>query len=77
MRLYKCDKCGEQIGEDEVIKCGVAYERTPEEIKELLKIALKGTPYELMRFKSVVFKILDHCKKCNNLTKEFFAETKK
>lgn len=74
MRLYKCDKCGEHVGEDKIISGCVMYQRTPEEIKELLKTALKGTSYEMMKAKSVVVKPFDHCKKCNGLVKEFFKE---
>ena len=77
MRLYKCDRCGEHIGEDEVIVGCVMYMRTSEEIKELLKTAPRGTSYGLMRAKSIVVKNFEHCKKCNALLKEVFEKPKK
>lgn len=77
MKLYVCDgkKCGKQIKEDEVLKIYVAYERTPAEINELLGSAPRGTSFEMMKLKSMVYKSFDVCKGCyNKFKKEFFEK---
>jgi len=73
MRMYKCDKCGEVIGENEVLKARIGYDRTPEEIDQLMEKYRGNTRQEIIKY-SRVQKELDLCKECyDKLKKEYFG----
>lgn len=60
--LYKCDKCNKNT--IEVLQIFLAYERTEEEIKELVKNSRIPISYDDMRLKSIVKRDFEVCKKC-------------
>lgn len=72
-RLYQCNKCGENTVEPLRVK--IVFERTPEEIKELM--AAQNMPLgseHIVKQASIVEKHLDLCRKCyDKFKKEYYG----